>query len=173
MTEPANERIVLIGMMGSGKTTVGRLLGERIGWRYLDNDDVVRELSGGEPAAIAADDGEDALHAFEAKALLATLAGGSRIVVGAAAWVVLDEASREALAQESGVVYLRARPETLRERIGSGRGRRSDATDLSWLEHRFQERDALYQGVARLTIDVDDGDPDAIADAIARELSPG
>src|SRR5687768_12906808 len=126
MAEPSIERIVLIGMMGSGKTTVGRLLAERIGWRYVDNDDVVRELSGREPAAIAADDGEDALHAFEAKALLAALADGSRIVVGAAAWVVLDEVSREALARERGVVYLRARPETLRERIGSGRGRRSD-----------------------------------------------
>jgi shikimate kinase len=170
MSDPEIERIVLIGMMGSGKTTVGRILAERIGRRYVDNDDVVRERSGREPAAIASEDGEDALHAFEAEALLATLAGSDRNVVGAAAWVVLDEASREALASEHGVVYLRARPETLRERIGSGRGRRSDATDQSWLEHRFQERDALYQGLARLTIDVDDDPPEVVADAIAREL---
>ena len=73
----------------------------------------------------------------------------------------------------AGVVYLRARPETLRERIGSGRGRRSDATDQSWLEHRFQERDALYHGLARLTIDVDDDPPEVIADEIAREVSRG
>jgi shikimate kinase len=171
MAEPSSERIVLIGMMGSGKTTVGRLLADRIGWRYVDNDDIVLELSGREPDAIAADDGEDVLHGFEAEALLATLAGGSRIVVGAAAWVVLHDASREALARERGVVYLRARPETLRERIGSGRGRRSDATDQRWLEDRFGERDALYRGLARLTIEVDDDSPETIADAIARELS--
>ena len=75
------ERIVLIGMMGSGKSTVGRLVAERIGWRYVDNDDVVRALSGREPAEIATDDGEDALHAFEAEALLVTLrseTGGRR-----------------------------------------------------------------------------------------------
>ena len=170
MSEPEHERIVLIGMMGSGKSTVGGALAERIGWRYVDNDDVVRELAGREPAAIAAQDGEEGLHALEAQALLLTLAGGSRVVVGAAAWVVLDEDCHDALAREPWVVYLRARPETLLERIGSGRGRRSDATDQRWVEHRARERDALYQALARLTIDVDDATPEEIADAIAREI---
>jgi shikimate kinase len=164
------ERIVLIGMMGSGKSTVGRLLAERIGWRYVDNDDVVRALSGREPAEIATDDGEDALHAFEARALLVTLRRETRVVVGAAAWVVLDDACREALAQEPHVVYLRARPETLRERIGSGGGRRSDATDEDWLEHRAHERDALYQALAQRTIDVDEDLPESVADAIISEV---
>jgi shikimate kinase len=170
MSDPATERIVLIGMMGSGKTTVGRVVAERIGWRYVDNDDVVRELAGREPAEIATDEGEDPLHAFEAEALLATLGGDTRVVVGAAAWVVLDEACRDALAAEPHVVYLRARPETLRARIGSGGGRRSDATDQTWLEHRFGERDALYQALATRTIDVDGDPPEAIADEIVREI---
>src|SRR5262245_6391145 len=100
-----NDHIVLIGMMGSGKSTVGRLVAQRIGWRYVDNDDVVRILAGREPAEIAMDDGEDALHAFEAEALLETLRSESAIVVSAAAWVVLDDACREALARESNVVY--------------------------------------------------------------------
>ena len=170
MTEPASGRIVLVGMMGSGKTTVGQLVAERLGWRYVDNDEVVRDLSGREPAAIAADDGEDALHAFEADALLATLRTGSRVVIGAAAWVVLHEACREALAREPDVVYLRARPETLRARIGAGRGRRTDATDQRWLEDRAQERDSLYRSLARLTLDVDADPPDVIADHIVRAL---
>jgi shikimate kinase len=161
-----NERIVLIGMMGSGKTTVGRLVAERIGWRYVDNDDVVRVLSGREPALIASVEGENALHRFEADALLETLGHESRVVVGAAAWVVLDAACREALAAEPNVIYLRARPETLRARIGSGSGRRSDATDQRWLEHRAQERDALYQALARRTIDVDEDPPEAVADEV-------
>ena len=119
-----NDRIVLIGMMGSGKSTVGRLVAERVGWRYVDNDDVVRMLAGREPAEIATDAGEDALHAYEAQALLVTLGSESHVVVSAAAWVVLDEACRAALVREANVVYLRAHPETLRARIGSGSGRR-------------------------------------------------
>ena len=170
MNEPATERIVLIGMMGSGKSTVGRLVAERIGWRYVDNDDVVRSLAGREPAEIASDDGEEALHAFEAEALRETLDAGSGVVVSAAAWVVLDEASRAALAVEPNVIYLRARPETLRDRIGSGGGRRSDATDQRWLEHRAQERDPLYRALARRTIDVDEDAPGTIADAIVSEI---
>jgi shikimate kinase len=165
-----HERIVLIGMMGSGKSTVGRLVAERLGWRYVDNDDAVRELAGREPARIAAEEGEDVLHAFEAKALLETLGRGSEVVIAAAAWVILDAACQAALAQEPDVVYLRARPETLRARIGAGSGRRSDATDERWLEQRAHERDALYQALARHTIDVDDDPPEVIADAIASAI---
>ena len=115
MSDPATGRIVLIGMMGSGKSTVGRLVAERIGWRYVDNDDVVRALSGREPAGIATDDGEDALHAFEAEALLVTLRSETGVVVSAAAWVVLDDACREALAAEPHVDVGRRHP-----RIGAG-----------------------------------------------------
>jgi shikimate kinase len=165
-----NDRIVLIGMMGSGKTTVGRLVAERIGWPYVDNDDVVRTLAGRDPAEIATEAGEDALHRFEAHALLDALRNRSEVVVGAAAWVVLDEACRDALAVEPMVIYLRARPDTLRERIGSGRGRRSDATDLTWLEDRFHERDELYQALARRTMDVDEDPPETIADAIVSAI---
>ena len=101
---------------------------------------------------------------------LVTLGSESHVVVSAAAWVVLDEACRAALVREANVVYLRAHPETLRARIGSGSGRRADATDLSWLEHRFRERDELYQALARYTIDVDERSPDAIADSIVSEV---
>ena len=53
------------------------------------------------------------------------------------------------------MVYLRARPETLRARIGAGVARREDATDLTWLRARHDERDARFADVADLTIDTD------------------
>ena len=69
-------------MMGCGKTTVGRLLADRTGWPYADNDELVRRTSGREPADIRATDGEDALHALETRALIEALrtaaAGGHR-----------------------------------------------------------------------------------------------
>ncbi len=164
------ERIVLLGMMGSGKSTVGRLVAERTGWRYVDNDDDVRSLAHRDAPEVMAADGERSLHETEAAALLGALSIEEPTVIGAAAWVVLDPRCQEALRREPHVVYLRARPETLRTRIGTGAGRRSDATDLDWLRERTRERDDLYEELSTLTIDVDVRSPDEVADLIIAAL---
>ncbi len=158
--------MVLIGMMGSGKTTVGRALAARTGWRYVDNDELVRTVTGREPKEIDATDGDGALHLAEAAALRHALTLPPPLVVGAAAWVVTDPASVALLRARPAVVYLRARPETLRARIGTGAGRREDATDLAWLETRTGERDETYRDMAALTIDTDS----LTADKIARRI---
>jgi shikimate kinase len=69
------------------------------------------------------------------------------------------------------VVYLRARPETLRERIGAGDGRRRDATDLAWLQARAAERDDAYQVLAHISVDTDSLEPVAVADVILAALN--
>src|SRR5215210_9280728 len=61
-------RVFLVGMMGSGKSTVGRELERQTGWPYLDNDQLVRTMTGREPAEIRATDGEDVLHLSETQA---------------------------------------------------------------------------------------------------------
>jgi shikimate kinase len=160
------ERIVLIGMMGSGKSTVGRLLAARCGWRYVDNDEDVRRLTDQEPTQVISSGGEEELHAAEAAAFLDALAGPGRVVIAAAAAVVLDTACSAALRDQSTVVYLRARPETLRRRIGSGSGRRRDATDVRWLEARALERDDAYRAVATISVDVDAIEPDVVVELI-------
>lgn len=165
------KRIVLIGMMGSGKSTVGHLLAQRTGWRYIDNDDAVRSLTDSEPTDIISTGGEQALHDAEAAALLQALRIDEPAIIGAAAWVVLHAGCLEALRRESDVVYLRARPETLRGRIGGGAGRRTDATDLEWLEQRTLERDDLYQRVATFSVDVDDWTPEELADLILSHVA--
>jgi shikimate kinase len=160
-----------MGMMGSGKTTVGRALAERTGWRYADNDELVRLVSGREPDEIDAADGEDALHAAEGAALRHALAMPPPLIVGAAAWVILDRDSVERLRQQPWVVYLRGRPKTLLERIGAGHGRRDDATDLDWLRRRTDERDHLYRDLATLTIDIDEVRPEEVVDRIVEALA--
>jgi shikimate kinase len=159
-------RLVLVGMMGCGKSTVGRLVAERTGWPYSDNDEMVRRTSGREPADIRATDGEDALHALEVRALVEALRMPPPAVIGAAAWVVLDDTAVQALREAARVVWLRARPETLRVRIGSGAGRRQEATDPAWLARQAATRDPLYAGLADLIIDVDD----LAADSVARRI---
>jgi len=158
--------MVLVGMMGSGKTTVGRLLAERTGWPYADNDELVRRTSGREPADIRATDGEDALHALETRALIEALRLPPPVVIGAAAAVVLDDHAVRALREAARVVWLRARPETLRARIGSGAGRREEATDTAWLIRQAEARESLYAALAGLVIDVDDLSPESVAQRI-------
>lgn len=162
--------VVLLGMMGSGKTSVGRALATRIGWRYMDNDESVRAVTGRAPEEIDASDGEGALHAAEAEALRHALTTPPPLVAGAAAWVATDPGSVALLRHAPAVVYLRARPETLRTRIGVGAGRREDATDLAWLQARHAERDALYRELATLTIDTDALDTETIAERILDSL---
>ena len=163
--------VVLLGMMGSGKTTVGRALAARTGWRYLDNDELVRLVSGRAPAGDRR--GRRRGRAARAEAAGAPprpdrptaahrrgrRAGSSPILPR---WPLLRAAP--------AVVYLRTRPETLRARIGQGLGRRDDATDLAWLQARHAERDAVYRELATLTIDTDELEADAVAGLIVEAL---
>jgi shikimate kinase len=165
--------VLLVGMMGAGKTTVGRALARRTGWRYIDNDDLVRSISGRDATEIRATDGEDALHEIEEQAFEASLALDPPVVIGAAAAVVLDPIARDRLRSGPYVVWLRARPETLLAHVGDGTGRRAEATDAAWVATRAADRAPLYAEVASQVIDVDDRSPDEVADVILAGLSAG
>jgi shikimate kinase len=166
-------RILLVGMMGSGKTTVARELARRTGWPAVDNDELVRALTGREPRTIAIEDGEDALHDVEAAALTDALSRPPPLIVGVAGAMVDRADLREILHGTGHVVWLRAMPETLRARIGAGLDRRSDAVDLAWLAARAREREALYRAVADQVVDADTLAPDAIATAILDAAAGG
>ena len=164
-------RILLVGMMGAGKTTIGRRLAVRTGWPLLDNDQLVRELTGREPASIAAEDGEDQLHDAETEALMRALDREPPLIAGVAGAVVERSEARDRMRSAGHVVWLRARPETLRTRIGTGRGRRPEAVDPGWLERHAKEREPLYRDVADQVIDVDDVRPSSVADAILEAVA--
>jgi shikimate kinase len=165
--------VLLIGMMGAGKTTVGRELSALTGWPYIDNDDVLRRQTGREPAEIRAREGEDVLHLAESDALDEALGLEPPAIIGVAAAAVLDPAAREALREGGHVVWLRARPETLLERIGSGGGRRADATDPDWLRKKARDRETLYASVASQIVDVDDRTPAEAAEEVLKGLRTG
>jgi shikimate kinase len=162
--------VLLIGMMGAGKTTVGHELAAQTDWPYIDNDDLLRQQTGREPAEIKATEGEDVLHLAESDALDSALDLPPPRIIGVAAAAVLDPAAREALREGGHVVWLRARPETLLERIGSGAGRRDDATDLDWLRKQAREREMLYASVATQIVDVDDRSPADIAGEVIERI---
>src|SRR5215210_7711125 len=153
-------------MMGSGKSTIGRVLARRTGWPFLDNDALVRLLTGREPAAIDAEDGEDALHAAELAAFRKAVAEPGPAVIAVAGVVVDDDAARRELGVAGHVVWLHGRPEILRGRIGTGAGRRADAMDLDWIRATLHEREPHYREVADQVIDIEDARPARIASAI-------
>jgi shikimate kinase len=157
------ERVLLVGMMGSGKSTVGRELARLTGWPFLDNDAVLRELTGREAAAIDAEDGEAALHVAEVEALRAALGRPGPAIVAVAGSIIDHAAERARLAAAGHVVWLRARPRILRGRIGSGAGRRDDALDPAWLAARAAEREPRYLAIADQVIDVENRRPRLIA----------
>jgi shikimate kinase len=159
-------------MMGSGKTSVGRALAGRLGWPFLDNDELVRERTGREPAAIHADDGEDALHAEEIAALRAAIERPGHSVIGVAGAVVDDPDARRELGEAGHVVWLRAAPTTLLARIGTGAGRRSDAVDLEWIRDRVAARAPAYEQVADQILDVDAMSIDGAVDRIIEAIGP-
>ena len=158
-------------MMGAGKSTIGRALSRLTSWKYVDNDDLVRSISGHGAAQIRATDGEDALHEVEELAFEASLALEPPVIVGAAAAVVLDPIARVRLRSGPYVVWLRARPETLSARIGTGAGRRPEAADPAWGAARAAERAPLYVEVASRIVDVDDRSSDEVAEQILAGLS--
>jgi shikimate kinase len=163
--------VILVGMMGAGKSTIGRALASRTGWRYVDNDELVGSIGGRDATDIRATDGEDVLHEVEEQAFDAGLALEPPVIVGAAAAVVLDPTARAKLRSGPFVVWLRALPETLLTHIGAGAGRRSEATDPAWITARAAEREPYYNEVASLVVDVDGLSPEEIVDRILAALS--
>ena len=169
------ERVLLVGMMGAGKTSVGRALGQRLGWPYLDSDEEVRRRTGRTVPQLFAERGEAAFRAEESAALADACSSPYPIVVSVAGGAVLDEGNRRLIAAGGLVVWLRASLATLTQRVGDGRTRPLLGDDPgAALARLYPERARLYETLADLVIDVDGVPVDRlvarIADAVrARE----
>lgn len=160
-------RILLVGMMGAGKSTTGTLLAERLGWSFRDTDTAVEAATGLTVPELFARDGEAVFRQLEAQVLAEACAAPSSSVVSVAGGAVLDEANRARIAAAGIVVWLRARPDTLAARLGEGAGRPLLAGDPAAAVHRLDAvRAPLYAEVADLVIDVDDLQPGTVVDRI-------
>lgn len=157
------DRLLLVGMMGSGKTTVGQLAASSLGWPHLDSDAEVEEATGKRVPEIFAEQGEAAFRAAETEALERALALAP-VVVSVAGGAVLDPGNRRMLRAGGTVVWLRAQVATLAGRVGDGHGRPLLGDDperaLTDLE---AVRRPLYEEVADAVVDVDGRSPQEIA----------
>ena len=166
------DRIVLVGMMGSGKTTVGGILARRLGWPFHDNDAMLRQLFAATPRELMTAGGEAAMHSAELTALSAALAMPPPAVVAAAGGTILDPESRSEVAGAGLVVWLRMAAGTVVARSARGDHRPwPDDDRAAWIARAVKERENLYAEVADLVVDADDTSPAAVVDRIIRKLA--
>jgi shikimate kinase len=165
--------IFLTGLMGAGKSSVARELGKMLGAEVLDADEVVEREAGMKIPQIFAAEGEAGFRARERAAVVA-LAERGGVVVALGGGALLQPGVAELLCERGVVVYLRARPETLARRVGSGAGRPllaglDEAGRLAKLRELLAAREAFYRK-AQLIVDTDNRPPRRIAGEILAQV---
>ena len=166
-TPPKN--IVLIGFMGSGKSTVGRELHSRLGYDLVDMDTVIEQREGRPITRIFEENGEEYFRDLETSLLKELNNGtGNRRIVSTGGGVVGREENRDLLRQMGYVVWLQAPVEVIAERTGRNRDRPLLHTDnpLEKIAALLEKRTPWYQETAHLTVDTSGLDGGELATGI-------
>lgn len=161
--------VVLVGPMGSGKSTVGGLLAERLGVPYRDTDADIVAATGREISDLFVDEGEPYFRELERQAVAAAVAEHTGVLaLGGGA--VLDEGTRELLVSLP-VAYLSMDVEEAVRRVGLGAARPLLAVNprRQWRE-LMDARRHLYTEVARVVVATDDRTPEEVAQAVLDAL---
>ena len=161
-----------MGMMGAGKSSVGRALAARLARPFIDTDGEIERVAGCSVAEIFASEGEPAFRRRECAAVQACADSNAVVALGGGAPAQLDLARLVAAAGTS--VYLRARPETLLARVGTAEARPllaglDAAGRLARLRELLTARESAY-AAARERVDTDDRSVDEVAVEVAARL---
>lgn len=174
MRDAAGNRrnIILVGPMGSGKSTLGRALAARLARGFVDVDARIEADAGKSIPALFASEGEAGFRRRETQALAAVLAG-TPAVIATGGGAVLDAGNRAAMRAAGTVVYLTVDPATQLARLRGDTGRpllqtADPARTLATLQ---AQREPLYREAAHLLFDAGALAPDAAADALAARLA--
>lgn len=167
------ELITLIGLPGSGKSSVGRQLARRLGWPFTDTDAVIEQRLGCTIRMFFEQHGESAFRDIEQTVideLTSQKDGCGVLATGGGA--VLRSANRTHLQQRSCVVYLRAAPNELYQRLRHDRSRPllQVADPLAKLHDLFDQRDPLYRATAHFTLDTGQPSVATLVSALLRQL---
>lgn len=167
---PVNRTIALIGLMGVGKSSVGRRLAQRLGLEFADGDTEVETAAGMTVSDIFGKLGEEAFRAGEAR-IMRRLLEGPPIVLATGGGAILDSGTRALLKEKATTVWMRADLEVLAERV-----RRRDTRPLlrgqdplAALQRLAEARYPIY-GEADVTVEVGGGSHAQAVETIVREL---
>ncbi|MGL4767652.1 MAG: shikimate kinase [Formosimonas sp.] len=163
--------VYLVGLMGSGKSTVGRLLAHALKRDFYDSDEVIIERTGTTISTIFEIEGETGFRDREAR-VIRELCQKQNIVLGTGGGSVLRESSREVLAATGFVIYLSSTPERLlaRTRHDKNRPLLQTADPLATLHKLHEQRHGLYQSVAHVEIKTGAGHVTQVAMGIVQAL---
>jgi len=165
--------LLLVGMMGSGKSSVGRLLAARLGFAFIDTDQCVEAAAGRSVARVFAEDGEARFRELE-RQVLAGLPD-QRAVVALGGGAVVAAENRALLRGKGTLVWLDAQPETLARRVGDGAGRPllaglDPAARIERLRDLALQRETAYRQ-AGLRVSTDQRTPAQVCDALLAALA--
>jgi shikimate kinase len=174
------ERIYLTGFMGSGKSTIGPILANSIGYEFADLDALVEAGAGMTVAQIFREKGEEAFRAME-RSVLAAVAARSRLVVALGGGVLTDPSNLALVASTGIMVYLRATPEDIAGRLrrkrdrplilGEGGAPLGEEALRERIRSLLAEREPLY-GKAEIIVDSDSSRLGLTVDRVVRRLAP-
>lgn len=164
-------QVALVGLMGAGKTTVGKILAQNMGWRFVDSDREVERKTGVTIPVIFDLEGEEGFRRRESQALEEALASDG-VVLATGGGIVLSAANRAILRNVGLVVYIDVSPELLCSRTRRDRNRPLLQVEdpLARLRQLFAERDPYYREVADIVVDGNHNHARQVASKIEKEV---
>ena len=147
------KNIILIGMPGSGKTTIGTELAEVIGYGYIDSDSVIVAREGKRLSEIIASVGREAFLDIEAKVNSELCA--NRCVIATGGSVIYRDSAMQELKKKGDIVYLKLSCETIAARLGDLQARGVALKDGFTLKDLYNERAPLYEKYADIVVELD------------------
>ena len=160
--------IILIGMPGSGKTTVGTELSEQMGYGYIDSDSVLVAREGKRLSEIIADVGREAFLDIEAKVNSELCA--SRCIIATGGSVIYRDAAMQKLKQMGKIVYLKYPYEVIAARLGDLKKRGVALKDGFTLKDLYEERIPLYEKYADLSVELGDNPVSVTVNKVLKAL---
>jgi shikimate kinase len=174
----SGEHLILIGLMGVGKSTVGRRCARRLARPFVDTDEVVEALAGMPVPALFATQGESTFRALETQAVADACASPVPAVIACGGGAVVDPINRRAIQSAGTVVWLQAPADVLSTRVGTGDGRpllvdaagapRSRTHVAATLERLALLRESAYAAAADFVVDTVGRSADEVTNEVLR-----
>ncbi|MEM7009888.1 MAG: shikimate kinase [Verrucomicrobiota bacterium] len=156
--------VILVGYMGTGKTSVGRKIADSLGFQFVDTDEVIERMAGKSIPTIFEERGEPAFRDLETKALNSAAAGIDQVISTGGGIVMRDE-NRKILDESGYCIWLRASADAIFRRVSTNNHRPLLKTEnpRATIDNMLREREPRYRAVADLEIKTDGLSIDEVA----------